>query len=106
MKENDSSVNPNPSGSSSIFGGAKPVDTTRKEKEIEEKLKTVTVQETLAQSEPAAKKPGGGGNIFGAAKPVDTSAKEKEIEERLRKKQREEKENADAEKGQKDEREG
>ena len=97
---------------SSIFGGAKPVDTARKEKEIEEKLGKVKKRDDEPRKDedrrrkssereerspsPADERPkktgGAGASIFGAAKPVDTMAKEKEIEERLMKKRKEEEE--------------
>lgn len=106
---------------SSIFGGAKPVDTTKREKEIEEKLKKPHPVESRAhkdegfedghhkeegpsshhEDEAASEvhkddedhKPAKpkAASIFGQAKPVDTTAREKEIEERLRKKSTEEK---------------
>jgi len=65
------------SQSSSIFGGAKPVDTLAKEKAIEEKLGK-DVQEEPRKSKPSS-------NPFGGAKPVDTSNREKEIEEKMSK---------------------
>ena len=98
---------------SSIFGSAKPVDTARKEKEIEEKLdkgrerddeprkeedrrRKSSEREERSPSPAADDRPkrsgGAGASIFGAAKPVDTMAKEKEIEERLMKKRKEEEE--------------
>lgn len=66
------------SQSSAIFGGAKPVDTLSKDKEIEEKLGKDKAQEESRSNKPAA-------NIFGSAKPVDTAHREKEIEEKLSK---------------------
>jgi len=75
---------PAPAAASSIFGGAKPVDTAKKEREIEEKLKATTIKEPEPPKKPTST------DIFGAAKPVDTARKEREIEERLRKKQEEE----------------
>ena len=97
---------------SSIFGGAKPVDTARKEKEIEDKLDKGRKRDDEPRREgdrrrkssereerspsPADDRPkksgGAGASIFGSAKPVDTMAKEKEIEERLMKKRKEEEE--------------
>ncbi len=65
---------------SSIFGGAKPVDTAKKEKEIEEKLAS---QKPAKEEPPPQPKKPSAASIFGAAKPVDTTAKEREIEERL-----------------------
>jgi len=81
------SVEEKPQASSAIFGGAKPVDTARKEREIEEKLKSVAPKEPEPPKKPTAT------DIFGAAKPVDTSKREREIEERLKKKQEEEEAN-------------
>ena len=62
-------------GGSSIFGGAKPVDTAKKEHEIEERLADGKEE----------RRTGGGASssIFGGAKPVDTLQKEREIEEKL-----------------------
>ena len=97
---------------SSIFGSAKPVDTAKKEKEIEEKLDKGRKREDEPRKEedghrknsereerspsPTDDRPkkggGAGASIFGAAKPVDTMAKEKEIEERLMKKRKEDEE--------------
>lgn len=68
-----------------IFGGAKPVDTAKKEREIEERLATVAIKEDEAAKEPQKKS----ADIFGAAKPVDTAAKEREIEEKLKKQEEE-----------------
>lgn len=80
-----------PSSSSSIFGGAKPIDTSKREQEMAEKLEAATIKE----SEP----PKGATNadIFGSAKPVDTAAKEREIEEKLKRQQEEARERGDAE---------
>ena len=79
---------------SSIFGGAKPVDTTRKEREIEEKLQREKASEkarsrTSSEAEhdlphdhpPPQNK---SASIFGQAKPVDTSKKDREIEQKLK----------------------
>merc|ERR1719309_1532818 len=52
---------------SNIFGGAKPVDTVKKEKEIEEKLRAA---EEARKNKPSA------ASIFGGAKPVDTTQRE------------------------------
>ena len=82
------------SASSSIFGGAKPVDTAAKEREIEEKLlqeqrkeaekkaanRSRTTSERSSDDPEQHQK-----TIFGHAKPVDTSRREREIEEKLRK---------------------
>merc|ERR1719285_1477429 len=68
--------------SSSIFGGAKPVDTVQREKEMEERLAREK-EEKERQREEAKAKPKA--NPFGAAKPVDTLKKEKEIEQKLSK---------------------
>ena len=93
--------------SSSIFGGAKPVNTAKKEEEIAAKLAEASIKKKEDEErEKAKEKPKQ--NLFGAAKPVDTAAKEREIEEKLRK-QREEAEKRreeGREKGQRDEREG
>merc|ERR1711899_100839 len=91
---------------SSIFGSAKPVDTAKKEAEIDQKLQeTQTRVRTIdlnakrrdeeerqkaerrdSEKETDTEKPKPkGASIFGAAKPVDTSTREKEIEERLKK---------------------
>ena len=85
---------------SSIFGGAKPVDTTRKEREIEEKLQLQKTEEK-SRSRTTSERSGGDdsgvehdskadqgppkkSSIFGDARPVDTSKKEREIEEKLK----------------------
>jgi len=85
---------------SSIFGGAKPVDTAKKEREIEEKLqrqqnevksRSRTVSEKSGESESShheteiQQQPPKKSSIFGDAKPVDTTKKEREIEEKLHK---------------------
>jgi len=70
--------------SSSIFGGAKPVDTLKKEKEMEEKLKKEKEEKEKAIEEAKKNKPSAA-SIFGGAKPVDTTQREKEIEEKLSK---------------------
>jgi len=69
---------------SSIFGGAKPVDTVKKEKEIEEKLQKEKEEKTRAQEEARKNKPSSA-SIFGGAKPVDTTQREKEMEDKLSK---------------------
>merc|ERR1712223_1478751 len=83
-----------PSTNSSIFGGAKPVDTAAKEREIEEKLdkqkpeKTQNRSRTTSErSDDSIEKPAqkSGNSIFGGARPVDTTKREREIEEKLRK---------------------
>lgn len=67
--------------SSAIFGGAKPVDTAKKEQEIEEKLRAASLShQTTEQEAPETSKKA----IFGDAKPVDTAKREMEIEEKLR----------------------
>ena len=71
-------------GSSSIFGGAKPVDTLKKEQEIEDKLKREKEEKEKAMEEARKNKPSAA-SIFGSAKPVDTTQREKEIEEKLSK---------------------
>merc|ERR1712038_1597955 len=76
-EEGDGSTAP-----ASIFGGAKPVDTVQKEKEIEEKLAREKDEKERAREE-ARKAPKS--NPFGAAKPVDTLKKEQEIESKLSK---------------------
>jgi len=70
--------------SSSIFGGAKPVDTLKKEKEMEEKLNKEKEEKEKANEEAKKNKPSAA-SIFGGAKPVDTTQREKEIEEKLSK---------------------
>merc|ERR1712058_206734 len=59
------------SGQSSIFGGAKPVDTLKKEMEIEERHK----REKERAIEEAKKNKPSAASIFGSAKPVDTSVR-------------------------------
>ena len=107
-RDDDNDDRPKKSGGagSSIFGGAKPVDTAKKEKEIEEKLdkggkreyppmrdgeRRRNSSERRERSpshdnndEDRPKKSGGAGSsIFGGAKPVDTAKKEREIEQKL-----------------------
>lgn len=85
------------STSSAIFGGAKPVDTSAKEREIEEKLQKQQVktprsrttseksnEEPAAASAPVAEHQNNKPSPFGGAKPVNTSKREREIEEKLR----------------------
>ena len=86
--------NSSDTANSAIFGGAKPVDTTAKEREIEEKIqkqqaenaknegrtKKLSERSSDNDNETAPSK-----NIFGSAKPVDTTKREREIEEKLRK---------------------
>jgi len=67
--------------SSSIFGGAKPVNTADREREMEEKLQSL--EKKVEVPAPTAKAPETRKNIFGSAKPVDTAAREREIEEKL-----------------------
>jgi len=83
-----------PSTNSSIFGGAKPVDTAAKEREIEEKLDKQKPEKpqnrsrtTSERSDDSIEKPAqkSGNSIFGGARPVDTTKREREIEEKLRK---------------------
>lgn len=69
---------------SSIFGGAKPVDTVKKEKEIEEKLHKEKEEKEKAQEEARKNRPSAA-SIFGGAKPVDTTRREKEMEDKLSK---------------------
>jgi len=69
---------------SSIFGGAKPVDTVKKEKEIEDKLQKEKEEKERALEEARKNKPSAA-SIFGGAKPVDTTQREKEIEDKLSK---------------------
>merc|ERR1719264_1414742 len=71
-------------GGSSIFGGAKPVDTLKKEQEMEEKLKREKEEKERAREEARKNKPSAA-SIFGSAKPVDTTQREKEIEDKLSK---------------------
>ena len=70
--------------SSSIFGGAKPVDTLKKEQEMEERMKKEKEEKEKALEEAKKNKPSAA-SIFGSAKPVDTTQREKEIEEKLSK---------------------
>ena len=73
-----------PESNSAIFGGAKPVDTSAKEREIEEKLQKQNRSRTTSErSSDDPEKPVK--SIFGGAKPVDTTKREREIEEKLRK---------------------
>ena len=65
--------------SSSIFGGAKPVDTARKEAEIEQRLNQEQKKIVLPKKNEKSS------SVFGGAKPVDTRAREQEVEENLRK---------------------
>merc|ERR1712179_838674 len=69
---------------SNIFGGAKPVDTVKKEKEIEEKLQREKEEKERAAEEARKNKPSAA-SIFGGAKPVDTTQREKEIEDKISK---------------------
>merc|ERR1719471_1036138 len=69
---------------SNIFGGAKPVDTVKKEKEIEEKLAREKEEKERAAEEARKNKPSAA-SIFGGAKPVDTTQREKEIEDKISK---------------------
>ena len=86
------------SANSAIFGGAKPVDTTAKEREIEEKLKATENAKNEQRTKKLSERSSGDDersapapaaapskNIFGNAKPVDTTKREREIEEKLRK---------------------
>ena len=69
---------------SSIFGGAKPVDTLKREKEMEERLQKEKEKKEKALEEAKKNKPSAA-SIFGSAKPVDTTQREKEVEEKLSK---------------------
>jgi len=69
---------------SSIFGGAKPVDTLKREKEMEERLQKEKEEKEKALEEAKKNKPSAA-SIFGSAKPVDTTQREKEVEEKLSK---------------------
>merc|ERR1712168_1139223 len=69
---------------SNIFGGAKPVDTVKKEKEIEEKMQKEKEEKERAAEEARKNKPSAA-SIFGGAKPVDTTQREKEIEDKISK---------------------
>ena len=69
---------------SSIFGGAKPVDTVKKEQEMEERLAKEQEEKEKALEEAKRNKPSAA-SIFGSAKPVDTTQREKEIEDKLSK---------------------
>ena len=85
--------------SPSIFGGAKPVDTAAREREIEEKLrkqreKKEEEEETRKEEEEKRAK---ASSVFGAAKPVDTAARERQIEEKLRKMSEEQEKKEEAE---------
>ena len=85
-----------PENNSAIFGGAKPVDTAAKEREIDERLQKqqsnepknannrsrTTSERSSESSEPPAPSTG---SIFGQARPVDTTKREREIEEKLKK---------------------
>ena len=74
-----------PVATSSIFGGAKPVDTATKEKAIEERL--LKEKEGRKEEVKSPRDKPDRPSIFGGAKPVDTAHREREIEERLRKSQ-------------------
>ena len=69
---------------SSIFGGAKPVDTLKREKEMEERLQKEKEEKAKALEEAKKNKPSAA-SIFGSAKPVDTTQREREVEEKLSK---------------------
>lgn len=70
-----------PTRSSAIFGGAKPVDTLSKELKIEEKI--LSQKSSESAKSPAASGESRSASIFGGAKPVDTAAREREIEQKL-----------------------
>lgn len=77
------------STNSAIFGGAKPVDTSAKEREIEEKIQkqTKTPRSRTASersNDESADHHNNKPSPFGGAKPVNTSKREREIEEKLR----------------------
>ena len=73
-----------PVSTSSIFGGAKPVDTAKREKEIEEKL----MKEQVVEEERKETRKLQSVSIFGDAQPVDTAKREREIDEKLRERER------------------
>merc|ERR1712045_939072 len=58
-EEKSPQPHPEPPKKSSIFGDAKPVDTTKKEREIEAKLKTIEVNDDVKKERPRS----GGSNI-------------------------------------------
>lgn len=70
--------------SSAIFGGAKPVDTAKKEREVEEKLEKAREQERKLSEGGEGSGETKKSSVFGDAKPVDTSKRDNEIEERIR----------------------
>ena len=74
-----------PVSTSSIFGGAKPVDTAKREKEIEEKLMK---KEQVVVKERKETKKSQSVSIFGDAQPVDTARREREIDEKSRERAR------------------
>merc|ERR1711981_367207 len=107
LQKRTAPVEPAPaSASSAIFGGAKPVDTAKKEREIEEKLQKQqedVKSRSRTQSERSERsgdennksneeekspqphpEPPKKSSIFGDAKPVDTTKKEREIEAKLK----------------------
>uniref|UniRef100_H2Y946 Uncharacterized protein n=1 Tax=Ciona savignyi TaxID=51511 RepID=H2Y946_CIOSA len=79
-----------PKKSVNIFGAAKPVDTSAREREMEGKI---AEQEKLILQKVQTKPPTpthtpSQASIFGNAKPVDTTAREREIEEKIRMQER------------------
>jgi len=70
--------------SSSIYGGARPVDTRKKEREIEEKLEKERETNEIGKENPKKNKPSAG-ILSGGAKPLETTQSEKEIEGKLSK---------------------
>merc|ERR1719483_480154 len=75
-EKTENKENSQPQAMSSIFGSAKPVDTSAREKEVMQPRVKVVEEKKEKNSQPSA-------SPFGSAKPVDTSAREKEIEEKL-----------------------
>lgn len=76
------------STNSAIFGGAKPVDTSAKEREMEEKLQKQTVKTPRSRTTSERSNDSADNNKpspFGGAKPVNTSKREREIEEKMSK---------------------
>lgn len=74
---------PAAAGSSSVFGGAKPVDTAKKEAEMERRAaEREEKRKADLEKDMAKPKSGGGASIFGQAKPIDTRAREQEVEVR------------------------
>eukprot|EP00127_Corallochytrium_limacisporum_P007396 Clim_evm15s250 gene=Clim_evmTU15s250 len=87
--------------SQDLFGGARPVDTAQREREIEERLARERGSgEGAAEEEEKKHAAALKSNPFGSAKPVDTAQKEREIEEKLEAERRERAEAAERKRAQ------